>query len=184
MIDHAVPTLSSCLPDAQFSETHHRVIKASPAAVLHALQELRWLDLTVTKPLVLLRGMGGPSMGSRRMLEHGPVVMLVQTPSYLMGGQIARPWKPRAEVHPEPLTLDLMRGCNDANWLKYGIDFTINGLEGGRTVLTTRTLCEATDERALRSFRRYWTLIRPFSGLIRRDLLRAVALRAESIGER
>ena len=49
-------------------------------------------------------------------------------------------------------------------------------LENG--LLTTETRVRLTDADAHRSFRRYWLVIRPFSGLIRRAWLRAIARRA------
>jgi hypothetical protein len=44
--------------------------------------------------------------------------------------------------------------------------------------LTTETRVQLTDANARRAFRRYWLVIRPFSGLIRRAWLRAIAQRA------
>jgi hypothetical protein len=44
--------------------------------------------------------------------------------------------------------------------------------------LTTETRVLLTDEASRRAFARYWLLIRPFSGLIRRRWLAAVARRA------
>jgi hypothetical protein len=52
------------------------------------------------------------------------------------------------------------------------------GRAGGAAVSTeTRVLC--TDERSRRAFRRYWTLVRPFSGLTRIEMLRAIRREAE-----
>jgi len=42
----------------------------------------------------------------------------------------------------------------------------------------TRVLCSGTA--ALRSFKRYWLVVGPFSGLIRRHILRAIARVAEA----
>jgi hypothetical protein len=49
----------------------------------------------------------------------------------------------------------------------------------GTTLAETETRVAATDPTARRGFGRYWLVIRGFSGLIRRDWLRAVARRAE-----
>lgn len=51
-------------------------------------------------------------------------------------------------------------------------------LEG--TTLSTETRVFLTDEASRRAFRRYWLLIRPFSGSIRRVSLRAIKRRAQS----
>ena len=49
--------------------------------------------------------------------------------------------------------------------------------EPGR--LVTETRIALTDEAARRAFRRYWLVVRPFSGLTRRLLLRAAKRAAE-----
>jgi len=59
------------------------------------------------------------------------------------------------------------------------MDFRLTPLPGGRTHLETTTRSDGTDDVARRPFRSYWTVIAPFSGLLRRDILRAVARRAE-----
>ena len=51
-------------------------------------------------------------------------------------------------------------------------------LEAGE--LSTETRIAGTDERARRRFRFYWLLIRPGSGLIRREWLGAIAKRART----
>ena len=50
--------------------------------------------------------------------------------------------------------------------------------EDGRLVTETRV--RLTDETARRSFRGYWLVVRPFSGLVRRSWLKAAKRRAES----
>ena len=58
-------------------------------------------------------------------------------------------------------------------WAKMVVNFRASGGE-----LTTETRVLLTDERSRRAFRRYWLLIRPFSGLIRRQWLAAIVHRA------
>jgi hypothetical protein len=47
--------------------------------------------------------------------------------------------------------------------------------------LSTETRVHVADPAARRKFRRYWFVIRPFSGLIRILLLRAARRRAEAL---
>jgi hypothetical protein len=49
----------------------------------------------------------------------------------------------------------------------------------GCSLLVTETQVEAVDEEGRRKFRRYWLVVEPFSRLIRRRWLRAIAARAE-----
>ena len=60
-----------------------------------------------------------------------------------------------------------------ARLAKMAFNFRLDG-----STLSTETRVLLTDAASRRKFRAYWTLIRPFSGLIRRVWLRAIAHRA------
>ena len=60
------------------------------------------------------------------------------------------------------------------------MSFELSVAGAGRTRLSTETRVSPTDERAARMFRRYWTVVRPGSDVIRLDVLRAVRRRAET----
>jgi len=62
---------------------------------------------------------------------------------------------------------------------KVAFDFR---LEGGE--LSTETRVAGTDAHARRRFGLYWLAIRPGSGLIRREWLRAIERRARASGRR
>jgi len=174
--------LTEALPRACFSERHSLDIEASAEQVWAALTSLQWNDLRVTAALMLLRGLGRtPAAGRQRMLDNGPVrLMRLESPRYAAAAAIGRPWQLRPEPGPEAKDLQDILGFGEPGWLKYGMDFTLEELPTGHTRVTTTTLCEPTDESARRRFRPYWLLIRPFSGLIRRDMLRAIARRARN----
>lgn len=176
-------TLAEALPQAEFVEHHTRVVAATPENVWQALHEARWSDLTVTAPLIAIRGLARPAARrSPRLLDDaGPVRLLrSQPPAYVVGARVARPWHLAPVLGPDVDTLEDLAGFYEPGWLKYGMDFALVSLSEGRTRLTTTTLCQPTDDAARHAFTRYWRLIRPFSGLIRLDLLRSVAMRAEA----
>jgi len=72
---------------------------------------------------------------------------------------------------------DFQRTLPDG-WVRIGMDFRLSPAGTG-TRLETETRVRATGPRAKRVLWRYWLVIRLGSGLIRRELLRAVARRAE-----
>ena len=90
---------------------------------------------------------------------------------------IGRPWKVRGDVR----TLDhslLQRqfsAFDEPGWAKLAMDIRAGD---GRLVTETRVLL--TDDRARSAFRRYWRVIAPFSGLVRRSWLQAAKRRAEA----
>ena len=58
-------------------------------------------------------------------------------------------------------------------------NFTVLPTDEG-SLLATETRVRCTDDAARRSFARYWRVVRPFSGLIRTEALRAIRRTAES----
>ncbi|WP_340537087.1 hypothetical protein [Nocardioides sp. GXZ039] len=177
-----VATLPEALPRAEFSESHTRLIQAPPERVWEALWETNWSDLGPTRLFMAVRGLG-LRRDARAMrggvLAHGPVRLVrAEPPHYAAGVRVARPWQPRPTPGPDLESLDDLRDYSEPGWLKFGMDFWLVPTPEGDTLLTTRTLCEPTDAGAGRRFRPYWLVVRPFSGLIRRDLLRTLARRA------
>lgn len=163
------------MPNAQFREYHCAVLDSDVENVWAALQSLRWSDLTVTKPLLLARGFGtsglmftgclemfrGIGAGEDQRSRRSTVVML------------GKPWQPRPASVPVT-SLEECRDFCEPGWLKYGMDWTPTELADRRTLLETTTLCEATNRGARIRFTGYWALIRGFSGMVRRDMLRSI----------
>ena len=77
---------------------------------------------------------------------------------------------PRRFVEPPPA------GMAKAAW-----NFSVGRHPKGGTELRTETRVLCAESVTRRRFRAYWTLIRPFSGLVRREILAAVREKAEEI---
>ena len=85
-------------------------------------------------------------------------------------------WKLRGGRDPDrPRTADEFLAYARPDTCKAVIDFRV-----GPSLLSTETRVHVADPAARRKFRRYWRVIRPFSGLIRILLLRAARKRAEA----
>lgn len=165
-------SLTRAMPVYHFAERHGRTIAASPDAVWRVLTELTFSQLTVTRPLVALRGLGRAT-SPRPLFIDGPVRMLeMSAPSYAVGGAIARPWQIVPSRQPVS-TLGEFAEFAEPGWVKYLVDFSLEPVDGG-TRLTTETRGYSTDNRSRMRFAAYWALIRPWSGLIRRDVLATV----------
>ncbi|HEY4993935.1 MAG TPA: hypothetical protein VII33_17820 [Nakamurella sp.] len=174
--------LDDFLPNFDFGERHQRHIQASPESAWRALTEITLGQLSITRPLVAVRNLG--SSGSRLdqpLFRHGPLTMvLMNAPWYAVGGFISRPWQ-RSPTRQAITSLDELMAFDEPGWAVCLTDFRLRPTDRG-TLLTTETRVACTDRRARRRFRLYWLLIRPFSGLIRRDMLSAagrIAVAAE-----
>ncbi|MDO5494551.1 MAG: hypothetical protein Q4G64_02410 [bacterium] len=176
--DHMSPAaspLSRLLPRARFSEHHHGIIDAPPESVWDAVMAVRWQDLRIGRVLMLARGLGFSGRLERPWIDlFRPVAMVEEgRPEFVYFAMVGKPWSPVPQS-ATPDSLEELQNFEEPGWLKYGMEWILTPLEGGRTLLETRTLCQPTDAAAHRKFRAYWTLIRPGSGLIRREIIGAV----------
>jgi hypothetical protein len=143
--------------------------------VWRALNEVSLADLTFGRPLVALRRLGRKAeKDAKPLLTHGPVrLFATDPPHYAIAGAIARPWKRQPEHHAVG-TLAEFAEFTAPGWTTYLMDFKLAATPHGGTELSTETRGRSTSGDARLRFAAYWALIRPWSGLIRRDLLAAV----------
>jgi len=180
----ATPALiDELLPRFDEVERHARLVRATPAAVSAALRRVDLLDSRTIRWLVALRSAPGalrhPRRMSRRptlrlddMLTRGGFILLGERPERELAlGVVGRFWT----LDGERLRLDGpgFAAFDRPGYAKAVWDFRLTP-EGNATRLSTETRILCLDAESRRRFRRYWRVIRPFSGLIRRALLRAV----------
>jgi hypothetical protein len=176
----AAPTfLDAAVPRWDFDEEHARRVDATAQAADDAIWALTPADMPLARMLMALRGL--------RRRQDRPFVDGFRAAGFsLLGhrrgreialGGVGRPWRLRGEILPSPQEPAAFRAFEPEGCVKIGFDFRLAG--DAPTTVTTRTRIAATDEAALRRFRRYWLLVRPGSGLIRRSLLAGIARRAE-----
>lgn len=170
--------LARTLPAARFGEWHAAVLRARPEAVWRAVHEIRWRELRLTLPLLLLRGFG-PALDApcfQTLAARG--AQLSDPPRESAFVVVGRPWRLRPGFLPDaPRTMREVRDFAEPGWLKYGMEWRLTPLDAERTLVETATLCEAGDAAARRRFAPYWALIRLPSGLVRRDMLAAIRRR-------
>ena len=181
-------TIDDLLPAPHFREHHERRIAAPPAAVWQAMQELRLGDLALSRALMAIRllpaRLGGRKQASRmvsgRFLEEGPVPVLAEAAGRsVVAGGVMQPWKLTGGEEPPVLDAPALQAFAEPGWVKTGFDLVIEP-DGTGSRVTTETRVTATDARTRARFGLYWMFIRAGSGLIRHDMLRAVARRAEA----
>jgi hypothetical protein len=180
-----VRPLDDFLPVYEFSEHHELEIRAERPRIDRAMREVSLSEIPVARALWWLRraGRGDPSV-RRPFLDsalpgtvplgdapgEGIVIGLTGQFWHLRGGR--DPGRPRSAL--EFLAYDRPDVC------KAVLDFRIDALGPGRCRLSTETRVHVADPAARRAFRRYWLVIRPFSGLTRILFLRAVRRRAQA----
>jgi hypothetical protein len=146
------------LPAFQFRERHQRRLAASPA---RACAELRDVDLARSPfvgPLFAIRGL--TARASRLWPRIGGDAPAAAAPAALRAGRLG-------DLFDEAfvtLRSDPARGL-------------VVGAVGASCLAVTETRIDCNDVAARRAMQLYWLAIRPVSGLIRREMLRLLALR-------
>jgi hypothetical protein len=177
--------LDEVLPDYDVHEVHARSVAADPDALFDAVRAVTAGDLRVSGLLIALRGLAGPREVNDRarpllaaMVARGFAELGERAGEQLVLGLISRPWRPIPVTRPIADAADFA-AFTEPGWVRAAIDLRIEPVQD-RCRLVTETRVEATDEGARRRFACYWRLIRPGSAVIRRDLLAAIARRAEA----
>jgi hypothetical protein len=175
--------LDDFLPAYEFSERHDIAIHADPKQIDRALRAVTLAEMPAARVLFWLRSLGTRATGSHQPFLDVALrraVLLADRPGegVVMGltGQFWRLRGSRDVDQPRTPTEFLVFDRPDA--CKAVIDFRIVELGPGRCRLSTETRVRVADPAARRAFRRYWLVIRPFSGLTRILFLRAVRRQA------
>lgn len=163
------------MPHCDFYERHSTLVCATPERAYEAIQRADLASHPIAKLLLLLRGMGRASRTSTRFAE-GFALAAENPPSEVVIGLEGPFWHPACRprgVDAERFATPIPPGTARAAW-----NFFVER-EGGGTRITTETRVLCSDDARMK-FRVYWMFIRPFSGLVRRLMLRAIRKEAES----
>jgi hypothetical protein len=178
------------MPEPQFAERHAVRVAAPPERAWEAVRKLDLRGSLLVRGLFALRSVpalfsghrpkGRPAgLGSTMegLLRSGFVLLAERPPREIVLGLTGRFWTPAGGI--SRVEADEFRAFDRPGLALAAWNFTVLPTDEGSLVATeTRVRC--TDAAAHRSFARYWRVIRPFSGLIRREALRAIRRAAES----
>jgi len=165
------------LPEYDFVETHSIAIEASAASVYAAANEVDFGDSFIVRWLLRLRGMSGEAV-TLRNLAYSRFKILGETRNKeLLIGLAGRFWTPWGDL--QKVDASNFREFEKPGYAKAVWNFSLDG-SPNETNLTTETRIKCLDEESRRSFGFYWLFIQPFSGWIRREMLKTIKRRAES----
>jgi hypothetical protein len=180
-------TLDDVLPYPQYRMSHARIVSAPPDLVWEELHRVTLAQLPVTWALEALRllparltGRTHQPLARRTFLDVTPLpVLYSRRPDVVLAAGLSQAWRLLGGETPPALDAAALRAWGQPGWIKVGLEFRLTP-SGRGTLLRTETRVCATDPRTRRAFARYWFVIRPSSGLIRREVLKVVARRAQA----
>lgn len=171
------------LPAYDVRERHQIKVNASVDEVYAAVRRLDISGAKLSMLLFRLRGIPAGRLASSSFTLEDFIkmrfILLGERPNEeLLLGLVGKFWTPAGGL----LRLDAegfrrfdRRGYARAVW-----NFTLREQPHGSVLLETETRVSCTDAVSRRWFRFYWLFIGSLSGLIRRDVLRAIKLNAET----
>lgn len=182
--------LEELFPRFDFRERHERTVAASAAAVDHAVRAFSLAEAPISGVLMRLRALPARITGAKGRAHdiHSPFLAQVLGPthvalsdrpgSHLVIGLAGPMWQLRGHM-ARFADAAAFHAFDEPGNAKAVLAFQVGRAADGRVLLTTETRVLATDAPSHRRFALYWLVIRPWSGLIRREWLRAIARRAE-----
>ena len=188
--------LDDYLPEFDVRADYAARIAASPARVYASLWTANFDYWGVTRALYAVRTLPSflaqPRETWRRfrdelfqkpftldgMLSEGFTLLKERPAEELVLGTVGRFWRARGELCAT--SPDRFRSPSPSGTAKAAWNFEVSIRADGATELRTETRVLCADAATRRRFRAYWMLIKPFSGLIRREMLAAVRSAAES----
>jgi hypothetical protein len=183
--------LDAFLPEYHFEERHELRIQAPPDRVVAALRQITFDDIGVMNTLGRIRnaamGLGVAQPKSNPLAGVSVIAMMSRGRTgffplelgdrELVFGMAGRPWA-NAAVRLAP---DRFREWMPPGNVKIAFNFAAEDAGGGWSRVWTETRVQATDSDARRTMARYWRLIYPGSGMIRRSMLDAVRRKAAAL---
>ena len=169
------------LPVYDFNEKHGILIQQPPEKIYGYVDDLDFSESLAIRLLFFLRGMSRTMM-NKQGFTHGKFVEIEQIVNReIIIGLIGQFWKPSGNLQnfkPHEFT-----AFNKTGFLKSTWNFELIPQGPATTLLTTETRIQCLGPEARKKFSRYWFFIQPFSGLIRKEILKAIKKKAEKISK-
>ena len=182
--------IESFAPNPDVVEVHQIEIAASCEAVYRSLWAADLGHSLVVKMLLALRLLPNyllhPGSLRRRLqkitlhslIEGGFGRLAEEEGREVVPGIAGRFWRPSGNILP--FNAENFRGSAPTGIARAIWNFAVQEAGSGRTILSTETRVVCGDAASRSKFRAYWLVVRPFSGLIRQIMLRAVKKACES----
>jgi hypothetical protein len=185
--------LDEVLPRFDAGEVHELWVPARPEVAFAAVKEVTVREVRLLAPLMALRGL--PRFVTRRpgfrpersapvldaFLKVGFVLLGERPGAEIAAGAVGRFWRPVGNAPVPVRSREDFLAFAGPGYAKAALAFLVRP-EGGGSRVITETRVAGTSPDATRAFQRYWRVIRPGSGAIRRSWLAAIRRRAVRAG--
>ena len=177
--------LDDIMPEYQFFERHSVRIHAQPEQVMQAVRQSTFRDMKSLATLLRIRAAVLRIQDTVELPQDKRILDAFSAPGMLLGGsqhEVLKCWiaSLRAKRLADVRTLQEFADYREPGGIKMAFNFLVEEAGEGWCTLTTDTRVVALDESTRSGMARYWRLIVPGSGLLRRQWLDGIKRRAES----
>jgi hypothetical protein len=190
--------LDEILPKYDFTEVHTIRIKTSPEIAFRALTDVTLEEISIIVRLLfflreLPEKLAGRNMSS--LDNHKPMLATMLDNNFtklaengsreivfglIVPGKIGRVWNKDSNLEIPIADTQEYFAFDRPDYLKVVANLLVKDTgTPGTVIIYTESRTKALSERARKSFKPYWRIIRPFSGLIRRLWLRGIKRHAK-----
>ena len=164
------------LSEYDFVEIHGISIHAGAAEIYRAANEVDFSESFLIRSLFRLRGMSSQNVTLQSLKKSRFEILGETLNREMVLGIVGRFWTMHGDL--KKIDAESFKRFDAAGYAKAVWNFSLRP-DGVDTRLTTETRIKCTDPESRKRFGFYWMFIRPFSGLIRMEMLRTIKRRAE-----
>ena len=155
------------LPEYRWRAAYSIRIPAPPERVFAAVESADFSRSWVVRVMFFLRGLPRKTLTVDGFLAAGQCVLVREPGRELLLGFVGRPWQTKNVWKPG--SAEEWQAFAEPDYVRIAWGFRIEGEK-----LITETRVQPTDAGARRKFGRYWLWVAPFSGLVRKAMLREI----------
>ncbi len=164
--------LETFLPHYDIAEHYSRVISADIRTVYACVRNFQFVNTTLTNLLFSLRGLSPNKVSLQSVMDSGFILLAEEQDREFVFGLAGKFWIPSGclqKLSPKEFMDFQTAGFAKAVW-----NFSFEKVSEYETRVTTETRVLCLDEKSRLRFNMYWFFVGPFSGIIRKEILRSI----------
>lgn len=167
------------LPTFDFSKTESTLINCPEEKIFPFIQKLEFKNSKVIYWLFKLRGIPVPESLTLEGLEKlGFIKLEFVENRELILGLVGKFWTIKGQL--KKMNPQQFVSFSDSEFAKTTWNFKLNKTKNeNQTEVSTETRILCTDSKNRRKLKLYWSIIQPFSSLIRKEILKSVKYNSE-----
>jgi hypothetical protein len=165
------------LPEFHVSSYHQTLVSSPASTVFPSIWDLDLSESGVAGLLFAIRGMPRRALTLKGLLQDGFLVLDERSGEELLFGGAGRFWTRNGDF--QALNPEDFKAFRQKGHVKLAVNFRVRPVNGNQTILSTETRVQCFGRHSRWRFGLYWFVIRPFSGLVRKEMLRILKKASE-----